>query len=166
MINSLVTLSAETHDIVLDLVYATSNNIAGKPVYQRHLCLLHRDAEVCLRKAVRIASQVGCRLKIFDAFRPQEAQLILVDAKGDELDMGTGFDHMTLLSHHFSDQVSPQAQTNRNLLMTIMEGAGFQHIPQEWWHYELPQHANYHLIDSISLGNLNPMLHSGVITNL
>ena len=189
MTNPLVALSAETHDVVLDLVYATSNNIAGKPVYQRHLCLLHRDAEVCLRKAVRLASQAGCRLKIFDAFRPQEAQLALwevavdklyvadpslgsnhtrgtaidltlVDEDGKELDMGTGFDHMTVLSHHFSDQVSPVAQANRSLLLRIMEEAGFAHIPHEWWHYELPAHADHRLIDSASLGQLNPMLRA------
>ena len=182
----LVPLSTETHDIILDLVYATSKNIAGKPIYERHLCLLHRDAELCLRKAVRLAAQAGCKLKIFDAFRPHEAQvelwqtapdklyvadpqvgsnhtrgtaidLTLVDAKGNELDMGTDFDHMTALSHHFSDQVSSQAQANRNLLLEIMEQAGFQHIPHEWWHYELPMQAEHTLIDSSNLGSLNPM---------
>ena len=184
--NPLVPLSAETHDVVVDLVYATSNNIAGKPIYERHLCLLHRDAELCLRMAVQLAAKAGYKLKIFDAFRPHEAQvelwetapdklyvadpqvgsnhtrgtavdLTLVDTKGNELDMGTDFDHMTTLSHHFSDQVSPQAQANRNLLLDIMEQAGFQHLPNEWWHYELPMQAEHTLIDSAHLGSLNPM---------
>jgi D-alanyl-D-alanine dipeptidase len=179
-------LSAETHGVVLDLVYATSNNIAGKPIYERHLCLLHRDAELCLRKAVQLAASAGCKLKIFDAFRPHEAQvelwetaidklyvadpqlgsnhtrgtaidLTLVDRKGNELDMGTDFDHMTELSHHFSDQVSPIAQANRNLLLNIMEQAGFLHLQHEWWHYELPMQAKHPLIDSANLGHLNPM---------
>ncbi len=186
MTNPLVPLSPETHDIVLDLVYATCNNIAGKQIYERDLCLLHRDAELCLRKAVQLAAKAGCKLKIFDAFRPHEAQvelwetaldklyvadpqvgsnhtrgtavdLTLVDSMGKELDMGTDFDHMTSLSHHFSDLVSPQAQANRTLLLNIMEQAGFQHLPHEWWHYELPMQANHTLIDSAHLGSLNPM---------
>lgn len=184
--NPLVPLSAETHDVILDLVYATSNNIAGKPIYERHLCLLHRDAEMCLRKAVHLAAKAGCKLKIFDAFRPHEAQvelwetavdklyvadpqfgsnhtrgtavdLTLVDANGKDMDMGTDFDHMTALSHHFSAQVSPAAQANRSLLLNIMEQAGFQHLPHEWWHYELPMNDEHVLIDSTFLGSLNPM---------
>jgi D-alanyl-D-alanine dipeptidase len=186
MTNPLISLSPETHDVILDLVYATSNNIAGKPIYERHLCLLHRDAELCLRKAVQLAAKAGCKLKIFDAFRPHEAQvelwetavdklyvadpqlgsnhtrgtaidLTLVDTRGNELDMGTDFDHMSALSHHFSDQVSPAAQANRTLLLNIMEQAGFQHLQHEWWHYELPMRAEHTLISSEHLGNLNPM---------
>lgn len=184
--NPLVLLSEETHDVIVDLVYASSNNIAGRPIYERHLCLLHRDAELCLRKAVRLAAKKGCKLKIFDAFRPHEAQvelwetavdklyvadpqygsshtrgtaidLTLVDAHGNELDMGTSFDHMSELSHHFSDQVSPLAQANRLFLLNTMEQAGFQHLPQEWWHYELPAREEHALIDSALLGRLNPM---------
>jgi peptide/nickel transport system ATP-binding protein len=184
--NPLVPLSVATHGVILDLVYASSNNIAGKPIYGRQLCLLHRDAELCLRKAVQLAAKAGCKLKIFDAFRPHEAQvalwetavdkryvadpqfgsnhtrgtaidLTLVDAQGGDLDMGTDFDHMTSLSHHFSDQVSPVAQSNRTLLLNIMEQAGFQHVAHEWWHYELPSQADHPLIDSKLLGSLNPM---------
>lgn len=183
---TLIAVNPDTHDVVLDLVYATSKNIAGRPIYRRPICLLHHDAEVCLRKAVRLAAKSDCKLKIFDAFRPHEAQvelwetaidklyvadpeigsnhtrgtavdLTLVDTNGVELDMGTDFDHMTSLSHHFSDQVSAVAQANRLLLLSIMERAGFCHIPQEWWHYELPQQEKHALIDSSSLGELNPM---------
>ena len=126
------------------------------------------------------------RLKIFDAFRPHEAQVLLwdaapdkayvadpamgsnhtrgtaidltlINAAGDELDMGTGFDDMTAQSHHFSDTVSPQAQANRLRLLDIMETAGFKHIAHEWWHYALPYHDDHALIDSSLLGDLNPM---------
>ena len=49
------------------------------------------------------------------------------------------------------------AQANRLLLLGIMEGAGFAHIPHEWWHYALPQPEHYPLLGSASLGALNPM---------
>ena len=188
MPHPLVPVHPETHGVVLDLAYATANNIAGRPIYDRAHCLLHRDAEVCLRRAVLAAAAAGYRLKIFDAFRPHEAQVLLwhtapdqayvadpaigsnhtrgtavdltlVDAQGDELDMGTGFDDMTTASHHFSLEVSVQAQANRQLLLRIMEDAGFVHLAHEWWHYALPGH--YGLIDSALLGDLGPMSIQG-----
>ena len=182
----LVHLHPGTHDLLVDLVYATDLNVAGQAIYARPLCLIHRDAEVRMREAMRLAAAMDLRLKVFDAFRPEEAQwrlwdtapdkayvadprlgsnhtrgiavdLTLVDAQGRELDMGTGFDDMTVLSHHFSDQVSPLAQANRRLLLQVMQGAGFEHIPHEWWHYALPGHEQYPLLDSSRLGALNPM---------
>lgn len=183
----LVPVTNHTHDVLLDLTYATPHNVAGRVIYERPICLIHRDADACLRLAVQHAAKAGCRLKIFDAFRPHEAQVLLwetapdkayvadprigsnhtrgtavdltlADEAGRELDMGTAFDDMTSLSHHFCDQVSPQAQANRMLLLHIMESAGFKHIPHEWWHYALPERDAYPLISSAALGALNPML--------
>ena len=186
MSHPLVAITPETHQVLIHLAYATPDNVAGQVIYDRAHCLLHRDAEACLRRAVRAASAQGLALKIFDAFRPHEAQvklwetapdqayvadpvigsnhtrgtaidLTLVDASGEELDMGTGFDDMTSASHHFSDAVSPAAQANRLLLMKLMEDAGFVHLPHEWWHYALPGNERYPLIDSALLGGLSPM---------
>ncbi|APW40388.1 D-alanyl-D-alanine dipeptidase [Rhodoferax koreense] len=186
MPHPLVQITPETHQVQLHLAYATPDNVAGQRIYDRAVCLLHRDAEACLRRAVALAADAGYRLKIFDAFRPHEAQvrlwetapdqayvadpkigsnhtrgtavdLTLVDGQGAELDMGTGFDDMTTASHHFSDAVSPVAQANRLLLMKVMEDAGFVHLPHEWWHYALPANDRYPLIDSALLGELSPM---------
>lgn len=185
--HSLVPVAPATHDVVLDLLYATANNMTGRPIYAQPLCLLHSEAEVCLRQAVRLAQQAGVQIKIFDAFRPHEAQVLLweaatdkafvadprigsnhtrgvaidltlVDLQGQELDMGSGFDEMSELSHHFNPQVRPAAQTNRQLLLDIMQQAGFEPIAHEWWHYALPQAHAYGLVDSAALGALNPML--------
>ncbi len=186
MKHPLVHLHPSTHDLVVDLVYATPFNVSGQTIYARPLCLIHQDAEVYLREAMRLAAAMDLRLKIFDAFRPEEAQwrlwetatdqayvadprlgsnhtrgiavdLTLVNAQGEALDMGTGFDDMTELSHHFNDQVSLLAQANRLTLLQVMQGAGFEPIPHEWWHYSLPDHARYPLLDSDQLGHLNPM---------
>lgn len=182
----LIHLHPGTHDLVVDLVYATPLNVSGQVIYARPVCLIHRDAEPALRIAIRLAAAKGLRLKILDAFRPEEAQwrlwdtaldqayvadprlgsnhtrgiavdLTLVNAQGDELDMGTGFDDMTALSHHFNVQVSPVAQANRLTLLEIMQSAGFEPIPHEWWHYALPGQEHYPLLDSRHLGPLNPM---------
>jgi D-alanyl-D-alanine dipeptidase len=186
MPHPLVPVDPAEHGVVLDLVYATSANITGRPIYARPICLMHRDAQKCLHQAAMAAKAQGLCLKIFDAFRPHEAQVLLwnaapdkayvadpaigshhtrgvavdltlVDAHGAELDMGTGFDEMTARSLHFSTGVSPAAQANRTRLLTIMQEAGFEHIPHEWWHYALPGADRYPLVPSTHLARLNPM---------
>ena len=45
VMHPLVHLHPGTHDLVLDLVYATDLNVAGQAIYARPLCLIHRDAD-------------------------------------------------------------------------------------------------------------------------
>lgn len=164
---SLVEITPGGFDVELDLVYATSRNFTGRPIYRRADCHLHADAAALLRRAVSLAAPLGYRLRILDAFRPAEAQwqlwaslpdatyiadprrgsphsmgaavdLTLVEiVGGDELDMGTGFDDMRPVSWHGSTDISPLAQRNRALLLGIMTAAGFDFYRNEWWHYQL-----------------------------
>jgi D-alanyl-D-alanine dipeptidase len=156
----------ETHGVEISIEYATSNNFTGKAVYQRAACYLHPEAENLLISAVKSARGLSLKLKIFDAFRPSEAQkvlwnhtpdpnflahpdsgsphsrgaaidLTLIDLTGKELDMGTAFDAFTTRSHHGNMDVSEQAQYNRALLMGIMTTAGWDYYRNEWWHYQL-----------------------------
>ena len=67
----------------------------------------------------------------------------LVDAAGRELDMGTGFDDMTLLSHPAlearflaSGELTTAQAANRQLLRDAMFQAGFVGINTEWWHFD------------------------------
>jgi len=69
--------------------------------------------------------------------------LTLVDADGAELDMGTGFDDMTELSHPaleegfvLAGELSEQQLANRRLLREAMLQAGFLGINTEWWHFD------------------------------
>lgn len=69
--------------------------------------------------------------------------LTLVDADGVELDMGTGFDDMTELSHPaleegfvLAGELSEQQLANRRLLREAMLQAGFLGINTEWWHFD------------------------------
>ncbi|MGB1028035.1 MAG: M15 family metallopeptidase, partial [Rhodospirillaceae bacterium] len=109
----------------------------------------------------------GWILKVFDGFRPSEAQwalwdhtpdpafvsdprrgsphsmgaaidLTLVDrATGEELEMGTDFDDLRPLSYHGNTEISVTAQHNRLLLMGLMTTAGWDFFRNEWWHYQL-----------------------------
>lgn len=67
----------------------------------------------------------------------------LLDAQGAELDMGTGFDDLTDLSHpkyesrYLLEGLISQAQVaNRVLLRQAMLQAGFTGISTEWWHFD------------------------------
>ena len=173
----LIHITGQSHDVIVDLVYAGDSNFTGQVIYAHPLCFLHSKAEACLRKAIAAARGMGFRLKIFDAFRPQEAQealwafapdpdyiadpevgsnhtrgvavdLTLVDARGEALDMGTLVDTMSAESHHFHAAHPAAVQVNRMRLLTVMLEAGFVHHPREWWHYELPDAHRFPLIDS------------------
>ncbi|MGF6753371.1 D-alanyl-D-alanine dipeptidase [Paraburkholderia sp. GAS334] len=182
----LILVTPESHGVDIDLVYATDRNLTGKPIYKAAHCLLLTPAEAGLRKAVEIARTIGTTLRIFDAYRPPEAQqvlwdflpdptyvadlglgsnhsrgtaidLTLLDASGNELDMGTGFDAMTIESEHFHPGLPEHVQRNRLLLLGVMHAAGFTHIKSEWWHYELPGSRVLPMIDNSESGPLRLM---------
>ena len=183
----LVQITEPRHGVAIDLIYAGIHNFTGRVIYAHPLCFLHRDAEVALRKAVAAAQGFGLRLKILDAFRPQEAQealwavapnpdyiadpkkgsnhtrgvavdLTLIDAQGNALNMGTPVDTMHPESHHFHAGHSAAVQINRMRLLTVMLEAGFVHHPREWWHYQLPDADQFALIDG---NDFMACLHTG-----
>ncbi len=174
---ALVEITGPSHEVVIDLIYAGDANFTGRAIYEHALCFLRPEAEACLRKAVIAARGLGLRLKIFDAFRPREAQealwafapdpdyiadpkqgsnhtrgvaidLTLVDGESQALDMGTPVDTMSAESHHFYPAHPAAVQVNRMKLLTVMLEAGFAHHPREWWHYQLPDAHRFALIDS------------------
>ena len=176
----LVQITESNHDVLIELMYASQNNFTGQLIYKHPLCFLHASAEAGLQKAIVAARSFGCRIKIFDAYRPQEAQealwaflpdpdyvadpakgsnhtrgvavdLTLVGADGCALDMGTPVDTMSAASHHFYAAHSSTVQVNRMRLLTIMLEAGFVHHPNEWWHYQLPNASHFNLLGSPEL---------------
>ncbi|CAM4174990.1 M15 family metallopeptidase [Roseateles saccharophilus] len=69
--------------------------------------------------------------------------ITLLDPAGREVDMGSGFDEMTLASHpdHEAEHLALGALTARHLvergwLRAAMREAGFHGIPTEWWHFD------------------------------
>jgi len=177
---SLSPIIAAEHGVDIDLAYASANNFTGKPIYRQARCYLHADAADALERAVILARAQGYRLKILDAFRPAEAQwlmwnhtpdpefladprrgsphsrgvavdLTLLDPSGRELDMGTGFDAFTALSHHGNLEISALAQANRFMLLGIMTAAGWDFYRNEWWHYQLFNSRQYPLYSDSAL---------------
>jgi D-alanyl-D-alanine dipeptidase len=168
-------ISIQSPDIIIDLAYATPDNFIGKVVYHNPQAFLHIKALEKLEVAAQLAKNIGYRLKILDAFRPTEAQwvlwevcpnprfvadprkgschsrgiavdLTLADRDGNELDMGTPFDHLTSQSYHGDNTISQEAQKNRFILLGIMARSGWDHYNYEWWHYQLFHPQEYPLL--------------------
>lgn len=169
---NLVLITEEKFDIILDLRYATKNNVCGRELYSKPLCYLHEATIAPLQKVIKSAKILGLRVKIFDGFRPIEVQqymfnqfpdgfvsnpnggriphcrgvaidLTLTDAGGKELDMGSDFDEFSDLAFHSCEKISVEAQRNRLILLGIMTKAGFDFLANEWWHYQLPKPLEY-----------------------
>ena len=172
---SLVEITEASHNILLELRYATKNNITGARIYQDDRCFIHADALVLLKRSVTLAREQGLKIKVFDAYRPRTVQealwafcpnpdyvmppekgsahtrgvaidLTLVDEAGQELNMGTDFDDLSPRAHHGSSLVSPEVAANRYLLLGLMMSAGWDFFRNEWWHYQAFKAGEYLLI--------------------
>ncbi|MDO4332924.1 MAG: M15 family metallopeptidase [Eubacteriales bacterium] len=64
--------------------------------------------------------------------------LTIVDAHGNELDMGTEFDAFTdkTCTAFFENEKNETVKENRRLLYHVMTSVGFTNLPSEWWHFD------------------------------
>ena len=172
---NLIEIKKNAFDVVIDLKYASGDNIIKKKIFHENKCFLLEEAAEKLLKAVKIAKDVGCNFKIFDAYRPTYVQkalwefdpnpnflsdpqkgsphtrgiaidLTLTDFNGNELEMGTKFDDFTEKAYHLPKNLKKQIRINRHLLLSIMTLAGFDFYHKEWWHYQLFNPSKYPLI--------------------
>jgi D-alanyl-D-alanine dipeptidase len=58
------------------------------------------------------------------------------------VEMGTIYDFLDPLSNTKNPKVSPEHIKNRQILVAIMEKAGFKNYSKEWWHYTLNNEPN------------------------
>ena len=68
--------------------------------------------------------------------RGNAVDVTLVDAKGRELDMPTGFDDFSPRAGHGETRLPARVIENRRLLAETMEKTGFRRLQSEWWHYD------------------------------
>ncbi|MCF6140995.1 D-alanyl-D-alanine dipeptidase [Flavobacterium sp. K77] len=164
--STFVDLKAYSSDFVYDMKYATPDNFLKQQVYDCASCFLRLKTVKALIKANEQFIKKGYKIKLYDCYRPLDIQkkmwamvsnpkyvanpakgsihnrggavdITLVSANGDELDMGTGFDHFGKEASHNYEGVSKQVRKNRYLLKSIMIRNGFNAFESEWWHYNL-----------------------------
>ncbi|MBV6498957.1 MAG: D-alanyl-D-alanine dipeptidase [Prosthecobacter sp.] len=169
----LVDVRQAVPDIGVDLRYATAQNVTGHPLYPRHMpCLLRSMTVERLKQAQASLRAQGYGLRIWDAWRPPEAQeklhahggstglfldprtgwsrhcggvsldATLVDAAGRELKMPTYFDEN--LEQAASARVDPDPAVRERLriLHAAMRRAGLIPLEGEWWHFDDQDHLH------------------------
>ncbi|HYC34350.1 MAG TPA: M15 family metallopeptidase [Candidatus Paceibacterota bacterium] len=65
--------------------------------------------------------------------------LTLVDLDGNELNMGTVFDHFGPEAHanyYEENNIDTEIAQNRRILREALEAEGFKQYPDEWWHFD------------------------------
>ena len=172
MNDELVKVQSLIPRIQVELKYATADNFTGQVVYNFHDCLLLKEALLRLQRVQAELEAIGLGLKIWDGFRPLEAQwklwelvaderyvsdprkggrhtrgtavdVTLITKDGEELSMPSAFDDFSEKAHRDFMGATPQEIGNRELLQTVMEKHGFIGLPTEWWHFDLVGWENY-----------------------
>ena len=162
--------------IVLDLRYATTNNITGKVLYPEAKAYLRQETIRKLRRVARELEAKGYRLVIWDAWRPASAQrelwkakpdgkfltppskisrhrrgtsvdVTLADKEGKILEMPSDFDEFNAKADEDFSDVPKEAAKRARILRNIMFNAGFSGVPDEWWHYDLRDWGDYEAIE-------------------
>lgn len=152
-------------DIIVELKYATAGNFTGSVVYEFTDAYLRYSTVLKLMDVQAELREQGLRMKIWDSFRPLEAQeklwaakpdpnyvsnpktgtnshsrgntldVTLVDAEDRELEMPTGFDEFSSYADRDYSDCTDAAAKNAQLLQEVMEKHGFEGLQSEWWHF-------------------------------
>ncbi len=152
-------------DAIIDLKYATEDNICGKVVYKYKDAYLRYGTVKKLMEVQKELKSMGYCLKIWDAYRAAPSQfdiweacpdltyvnhpargysnhcrgnnvdVTIVDNNGVELEMPTGFDQFSALCDRDYSDCSAEAAKNAQLLEDIMVKHGFEPLFLEWWQY-------------------------------
>jgi D-alanyl-D-alanine dipeptidase len=167
--------------IIVDLKYATNDNVFGQPVYSIDKAYLRQESAEKLKKVQEELRVQGLGLKVWDAYRPPSAQfrlweimpdrrfvvnpyegfsyhsrgvavdLTLVDEKGQELLMPSGFDDFSSRADRDYSDVNKQQQANALLLEEIMLKHGFISIYYEWWHFADEKRDSFPVVEEEEL---------------
>lgn len=80
----MIEITEEKYGVILDLRYASENNVCGKKLYSKPLCYLHEEAAEKLVRAVEFAKKQNLKIKIFDGYRPLSVQKFMFDKFASE----------------------------------------------------------------------------------
>jgi len=110
--------------------------------YQRRLRLQHPewDEDRLGDETQRFVTRATDPARIPPHSTGGAVDLTLLDDRGRELDMGTGFDHFgpeAAPGHFEAAHRDPAIREHRRLLLRVMLTAGFTVDDTEWWHFDL-----------------------------
>jgi len=162
---SLVNIKELIDSAIVEIPYATPNNFIKQKVYPCSQCLLRYETAKAIKTANDTFATYGYRIKFLDCYRPISVQrkmweimpnpayvanpsgngsmhnrgvaidLTLIDASGNELNMGTEFDYFGKEAAPTYPNLPADVLQNRQFLIQKLNSCGFQGINSEWWHY-------------------------------
>lgn len=183
--SDVVLISDLSPDIQISLAYASDSNIFNTRIYDINEAYLRRGTAEKLSRAQKDFISSGYSLKIWDAYRPPEAQfklwevlpdsryvvnpyqgfsnhskgvavdVTLVELTGQELPMPSGFDDFSPLSNRDYSDVNAEQAANAQLLESIMVKNGFESIFSEWWHFADTDKDQSEVINLSDVAKLN-----------
>lgn len=171
-------------DVLIELRYATKNNITNKVLYEDTNVYLRKGTADKLKEANYEFKKLGYRIKIWDAYRPTAVQKILwnkvnddryianpssgsihnrgaavditiVDKNGKEVPMPTDFDGFSPKADKNYSDVDKERTENAKLLEKIMIKHGFESIYTEWWHFDDKNWRSYGVVDKVLADSIN-----------
>ena len=169
----LVEVQSVDPTIMVELRYATPQNVTGRMLYRpEQPCLLRKSVAKKLLVAQAFLKERGFRLKIWDAWRPASAQQMLwelmpdrsfvappkglalhtwgvaldatlVDLKGRPVAMPTDFDVFTEHAAMYYKGPDKKIAYHVSTLQVAMGSAGFLGMKTEWWHFIPRNYLDY-----------------------
>jgi len=168
--------SEKVPGLVLEIRYATEQNITGIKIYADKRAWLREETIRKLAQVARELEEKGYRLVLWDGWRPASAQkalwaakpdgrfltppnrisrhtrgtsvdVSLADRNGKTLEMPSDHDEFTDRADEDFSDVPKEAAQRARLLRKAMFRAGFSGVPDEWWHYDLRDWVSYEPIE-------------------
>ncbi len=172
----LVALKRIDPTIITEPRYATKQNVLKHPLYHNKIVLTRKHIALKLTRVQQRLCKRGLGLKVWDSYRPLAVQrqlwqfkpderyigrpstgpyhtraaavdLTLVDRRGRQLLMPSGFDDFSPRAHRDDPSHNPTALRNMLILEREMKRVGFVPLPTEWWHYTDPRWKSYPVLD-------------------
>jgi D-alanyl-D-alanine dipeptidase len=176
--DDMVKLDDLVKNIEIDLRYAGSDNIVGKPVYASKTAYLRKGTADKLDKANRLLWKQGYKIKVWDAYRSQKDHQLLYDnapdksvfmdpkkapsnhtrgaavdctlvtLDGTKVDMPSDFDDGTALAYRTYEKCTAAQKKNALVLENAMKSCGFIPYKNEWWHFDDTEYKSYPMLAS------------------
>jgi D-alanyl-D-alanine dipeptidase len=77
--SKLIEITAEKFDVILELRYASTNNVCEKILYSKPLCYICEEIIEAFKTALKLAKNSGYKIKIWDCYRPIEVQKFMYE---------------------------------------------------------------------------------------
>jgi len=184
-----VDLQAVIPGLEVELKYAGADNITGQRIYSFSRAFLRVGPTLKLINASAEAQQLGYRIKVWDAYRPPEAQfdlwnacpnpnyvanpyttfsvhsrgaaldVTLTDINGNELSMPSQYDDASFQSSRNYADDPPEQAAHAQILEQIMNDNGFTGLQTEWWHFQ--DNTYLYPVANLNMPRLIYLAHNG-----